>query len=31
MELFRPEVAIESLGPILAGLLITIELTFTLR
>jgi len=27
MELFRPEVALESLGPILAGLLITIELT----
>ncbi len=28
MELFRPEVAVESLGPILAGLLLTIELTF---
>jgi len=28
MELFRPEVALENLGPLLAGLLITIELTF---
>ena len=28
MELFRPEVAVESLGPILAGLMLTIELTF---
>ena len=28
MELFRPEVALESLGPLLAGLLLTIELTF---
>jgi His/Glu/Gln/Arg/opine family amino acid ABC transporter permease subunit len=27
MELFRPDVAVESLGPILAGLLLTIELT----
>ena len=27
MELFNPEVAIESLGPLLAGLLITVELT----
>jgi ectoine/hydroxyectoine ABC transporter permease protein EhuD len=29
MELFNPEVAIESLGPLLAGLLITCELTVT--
>ena len=28
MELFNPEIAVESLGPILAGLVITIELTF---
>ncbi len=28
MELFRPEVAVENFGPLLAGLLITIELTF---
>ena len=28
MELFRPDVAVESLGPILAGLMLTIELTF---
>ncbi|MBV8913909.1 MAG: amino acid ABC transporter permease [Acetobacteraceae bacterium] len=28
MELFRPEVAVEAFGPIMAGLLITIELTF---
>jgi His/Glu/Gln/Arg/opine family amino acid ABC transporter permease subunit len=27
MELFNPEVAVESLGPLLAGLLITVELT----
>jgi len=28
VELFRPEVAVEAFGPIMAGLLITIELTF---
>lgn len=28
MQLFNPEIAVESLGPILAGLLLTIELTF---
>ena len=27
MELFNPEVAVQSLGPLLAGLLITVELT----
>ena len=28
MELFNTQVAVENLGPLLAGLLITIELTF---
>ena len=28
MELFKPEVAVENLGPLLAGLLMTVELTF---
>ena len=28
MELFRPDVAIENFGPLVAGLLLTIELTF---
>ncbi|HME27819.1 MAG TPA: amino acid ABC transporter permease [Acetobacteraceae bacterium] len=28
MELFKPEVAVANLGPLLAGLLITVELTF---
>ena len=27
-ELFNPQVAVESFGPLLAGLLMTVELTF---